>query len=275
MDELEVVGVGDEEGAIVTQTSPLPRKTSRRSSMATARRMSRASGMGVGIPLSDLLSTIPPPKEASVQERLEKMVNLVVNSTIRQVEAGVEDEVGGLEEAVKEIGSSLRREKVSEDVLRSAASKLEGGLNVVEGEVIGEAKRKVLANIENHKQEYKRWKDLFLERKEQNKRAAIIAKDASEGRLRIEAEQRFQLSKEERDALDQMPDGTKTMENLAKHRTLMLVKAQAAATAARRLKRKVDEEEEELAELAVKIIERADQAGGKLEKLNPEDLLED
>ena len=42
-------------------------------------------------------------------------------------------------------------------------------------------------------------------------------------------------------------------------RTLMLVKAQAAATAARRLKRKVEEEGEELAELAVKIIERADQ----------------
>ena len=40
--------------------------------------------------------------------------------------------------------------------MRSAASKLEGGLNVVEGEVIGEAKRKVLANIENHNQEYKR-----------------------------------------------------------------------------------------------------------------------
>ena len=72
----------------------------------------------------------------------------------------------------------------------------------------------------------------------------------------------------------------------------MLVKAQAAATAARNLKRKVEDEEEELAELAVKIIERADQvlfhwislnifnfwgfqAGGKLEKLNPEDLLED
>jgi len=274
MDELKVVGE-EGEGAIVTPTSPLPRKASRRSSMATARRMSRASGMGVGIPLSDLLSTIPRPEEASIQERLEKMVNLVVNSTIRQVEAGVEDEVGGLEEAVKEVGSSLRREKVGEDVLRSAASKLEGGLNVVEGEVIGEAKRKVLANIENHNQEYKRWKDLLLERKEQNKRAASIAKDASQGRLRIEAEQRFQLSKEERDALDQMPDGTKTMENLAKHRTLMLVKAQAAATAARRLKRKVDEEEEELAELAVKIIERADQAGGKLEKLNPEDLLED
>ena len=36
-----------------------------------------------------------------------------------------------------------------------------------------------------------RWKDLFLERKEQNKRAASIAKDASEGRFRIEAEQRY------------------------------------------------------------------------------------
>ena len=42
----------------------------------------------------------------------------------------------------------------------------------------------------------------------------------------------------------------------------MLVKAQAAATAARRLKRKVEEEEEELADLAIKIIERADQVLG-------------
>ena len=42
----------------------------------------------------------------------------------------------------------------------------------------------------------------------------------------------------------------------------MLVKAQAAATAARRLKRKVEEEEEELADLASKIIERADQVLG-------------
>ena len=51
--------------------------------MATARRMSRASGMGVGIPLPEMLSTVPGPEEASVKERLEKMVNLVVNSTIR------------------------------------------------------------------------------------------------------------------------------------------------------------------------------------------------
>ena len=55
------------------------------------------------------------------------------------------------------VGSSLRREKVGEDVLTSVASKLEGGLDVVDGEVIGVAKRKVLANIENHKQEHKRW----------------------------------------------------------------------------------------------------------------------
>ena len=57
------------------------------------------------------------------------------------------------------VGSHLRREKVSEDVLSSVASKLEvdGGLDVVEGEVTGEARRKVLANIENHKQEHKRW----------------------------------------------------------------------------------------------------------------------
>jgi len=264
----------ESEDIIVSPSSPLPRKASRRSSVATARRMSRASGMGVGIPLADLLCTVPGSEEASAKDRLEKMVNLVVNSTIRQVEAGVEEESGGLEEAVKEVGSFLRREKVGEAVLGSVAPKLEGGLDVVGGEIIGEAKRKVLANIENHKQEHKRWKELTRERKEQNIRAANLAKDAVEGRLKIEAGQRFQLSKEERDALDKAPDGTKTMEDLAKHRKLMLVKAQAAATAARRLKRKVEEEEEELADLAIKIIERADQAGGKLEKLNPEDLLE-
>ena len=57
------------------------------------------------------------------------------------------------------VASHLRREKVSDDVLNSVASKLEveGGLDVVEGQVIGEARRKVLANIENHKQEHKRW----------------------------------------------------------------------------------------------------------------------
>ena len=86
--------------------------------MATARRMSRASGMGVGIPLADLLCTVPGSEEASAKDRLEKMVNLVVNSTIRlsvilvtflpyvdfrQVDAGVEEESGGLEEAVKEV----------------------------------------------------------------------------------------------------------------------------------------------------------------------------
>ena len=41
-----------------------------------------------------------------------------------------------------------------------------------------------------------RWKDLLLERKEQNKRAASIAKDAAEGRLRIEAEQRYPLMRD-------------------------------------------------------------------------------
>jgi len=263
------------ENAVVTPSSPLPRKASRRSSMATARRMSRASGMGAGIPLSDLLSTVPGPEEATIKERLGSMVNLVVNSVIRQVEAGAEEDPSGLEETVKEVGRALRLERIEDKVLSSAASKLEGGFSFSEAEVNSEAKRKVLANIENHNREHKRWKDLLVERKEQSKRASGLAKDATEGKLKIEADQRFKLNKEERNALDQQPDGSKIREQLTKHRTSMLVKAQAAATAARRLKRKVEEEEEELANLAVKIIERADQAGGKLDKLSPEDLLDE
>ena len=41
-------------------------------------------------------------------------------------------------------------------MLSSVASKLEGGFSFAEAEVNSEAKRKVLANIENHKREHKR-----------------------------------------------------------------------------------------------------------------------
>ena len=41
-------------------------------------------------------------------------------------------------------------------MLSCAASKLEGGFSFIEAEVNSEAKRKVLANIENHNREHKR-----------------------------------------------------------------------------------------------------------------------
>ena len=95
-------------------------------------------------------------------------------------------------------------------MLSSTASKLEGGFSFGEAEVNSEAKRKVLANIENHKREHKRWelafsicidkamilcrwKDLLVERKEQSKRASGLAKDASEGKIKIEADQRWRI----------------------------------------------------------------------------------
>ena len=41
--------------------------------------------LGAGIPLADLLGTVPREGEASLVERLQKMVALCVNSTVRQV----------------------------------------------------------------------------------------------------------------------------------------------------------------------------------------------
>ena len=38
-----------------------------------------------------------------------------------------------------------------------------------------------------------RWKDLLVERKEQSKRASGLAKDATEGKLKIEADQRWRI----------------------------------------------------------------------------------
>ena len=38
-----------------------------------------------------------------------------------------------------------------------------------------------------------RWKDLLVERKEQSKRASGLAKDATEGKLKIGADQRWRI----------------------------------------------------------------------------------
>ena len=67
--------------------SPKIRKLNRRSSIAVARRMSRASaavsGAGGGLPLADQLALIPGKDEAPPADRLRQIVNICVRTTCR------------------------------------------------------------------------------------------------------------------------------------------------------------------------------------------------
>ena len=67
--------------------SPKIRKLNRRSSIAVARRMSRASaavsGAGGGLPLADQLALIPGKDEALPADRLRQIVNICVRTTCR------------------------------------------------------------------------------------------------------------------------------------------------------------------------------------------------
>ena len=67
--------------------SPKIRKLNRRSSIAVARRMSRASaavsGGGGGLPLVDQLALVPGKDEALPADRLRQIVNICVRTTCR------------------------------------------------------------------------------------------------------------------------------------------------------------------------------------------------
>ena len=67
--------------------SPKIRKLNRRSSIAVARRMSRASaavsGSGGGLPLVDQLALVPGKDEALPADRLRQIVNICVRTTCR------------------------------------------------------------------------------------------------------------------------------------------------------------------------------------------------
>ena len=172
--------------------SPVPRLAPRRSSMATARRLSRASALGGGIPLQDLLATVPPAAEAAAGERLVKVATLCINAAVRQLEGAVYlDE--GEEEAAREVGKALRGVAVEEEVLVRVAGCLGGGVEVGEGDGAGEARRAVLARTAAYKAEHKAWGALVKERRAEEARATAMAKEVARGRKRIGADHRYEI----------------------------------------------------------------------------------
>jgi len=260
--DVEGVVAGDDEDN--SPTSPITRKISRRSSAACARRLSRASTAAGGIPLEDLLATVPSSSEATVEERLSKVVQLALSSTVRGVVASLEEEEEG--DAAKSVGAFIRQAGLGSEVVAKVAQKLEGGM-VMEGVVVGEQVKKVRDYTDQLKKEGQRWKELLAERKEMLRNVERNAKAASKGEIVITEEQRFNLSAQEKMMLKKLPNYKAAVEQLAGHEDKVELCARAVATHSARLKRSLEMAEGQLGISVKKLIKRADTVGGRIEEL--------
>lgn len=196
----------DNVGLILGPHSPpspeieMTKKSSRRSSVAAARRLSRASTMAGGIPFEDLLVTVPPKEEASSKERLEKLLLLTVNSSLRAtLESLKTDEDEDMELVAKDVASSVRRKKISEERLAEAevSTFLDKGVKL-EGEIIGGDLKRVREYTERLEKEGTKWAELIHERSELVKNVERNAKAVTSGEITINDEIKWSLSGEER-----------------------------------------------------------------------------
>jgi len=260
---VESVPTGEE----ISPPSPVRRTASRRSSTACARRLSRASTTGGGIPLEDLLATVPPSSEATTEERLAKVVQLALASTVRGVVDSLEEEEVG--DAARSVGAFIRQTGLGSDVLSSVAKKLEGGMEM-EGVVVGEQVRKVREYTEQLKKEGQRWKELLIERKEMVRNVERNARAVAKGEITVTDEQRFSLSAQEKMMLKKLPNYKAAVEQLAGHEDKVELCARNVATQAARLKRDLETAEGELGLSVKKLIKRADTVGGRIEEFQSE-----
>lgn len=176
----------------------MKKKASRRSSVAAARRLSRVGSMAGGIPFEDLLATIPKKEEASSKERLEKLLQLAVSSSLRAtVDSFKTDEDEDMELVAKEVSSSVRKNQISDETLAEAVTLLDKGVNV-EGELIGGELKRVKEYTESLEKEGFKWAELIRERTELVKNADRNAKAVASGEIALTDEIKWSLSGEER-----------------------------------------------------------------------------
>ena len=184
---------------------PVTASKARRSSQAAARRLSRASTVGGGgLPLEDLLATVPGHQEADPRQRMEALLQVVVSSTTRDMaEAFRDHEDDELEEAAKSLRMKVRSKQLANSTMEEVVEAVGGGLEV-EGEVVGGELKKMIEYTNQLKAESDKWARFLSERKEMLRNAKKNAKLVETGEISIGEETKWNLSSEERRNLDQI-----------------------------------------------------------------------
>ena len=180
--------------------------------MAAARRLSRASTMGAAL-FEDLLAAIPGEGEASTRERLDKLLQLVISSSVRSaVDSCKEEDDEDLEDAAKDVSMIVRNSKISEEVVSDVVKGIDEGVEI-DGDTVGGELKKIRDYTKNLEEEGVKWKELLAERNEIYKNASKNAKAVSAGELCITDDMKWTLSSEERLRLSKITESCKAAVN--------------------------------------------------------------
>ena len=193
----------DEESGPSPPLSPQPVRKSRKSGLAAARRLSRAS-TAAGVPFEDLLATVPSHQEADTRKRLEKLLELVVSSSTRELAETFRDhEDDALEEASRSLRMKLRADQMEDSVMEEAVKALEQG-EKEEKEIVGGELKKMREYTAQLQREAEMWKQFMTERKEMLRNARNNAQLVERGGISVEEDVKWKLSGEERRRLERI-----------------------------------------------------------------------
>jgi len=247
--------------------------------MARARRLSRASGAGI-ISLEDQLGVIPGRRDLDTGQRLKMTVNMCVNATVRQVVASinqdVEEESSVVDDLTMELANYLRQSPlVDDEKAKELGDNIESSVVTVSQRDILPARVKAVREYTDRlNKEAWDWKDLVAERKKQYKNAEDNAKAATKGEIKVEDNQRFSLNAKEKAFFKNLPNYSLALAQVAAHERKQAVAAKKMVTETKRLKRKLEEVDEELSKAAKLVIKRADKMAEVLSQ-DPNDLFKE
>ena len=177
--------------------SPVAKKKDRRSSIAAARRLSRASTMG-GALFEELLGAIPGRDQANTQQRLEKLLQLVVSSSVRTtLEHMKEENNEDMEDSATDVSKTLRLSTINKDIAEDVVKMIDDGVEI-DGDVVGGELKKMREYTEQLEAEGVRWKEMYAERREMYKNADRNAKDVKTGVISLNDEEQWNMTGEER-----------------------------------------------------------------------------
>ena len=182
-----------------------------RSSTAAARRLSRASTAGGGgIVFEELLATVPAAGEADTRQRLERLLQLAVSSSLRTtLDTFRDDEDGDMEDVAKDVAMNIRNNKLDSQKIVEAVKVIDGGVEI-DGDIVGGELKKLKEYTDDLEKEKARWKEEIAERKELLRNAEKNVRAVAAGELTITEDRKWTLSGEERLKLKKMSDAVRT-----------------------------------------------------------------
>jgi len=279
--EQPAILVVDEEGEIhqweddLGASKPTTNRKKRRSSVAIARRMSRASGVGP-ISLEEQLALIPTAQEADPAERLRQVVNICVRNTCRTVEREELDNDGDLLDEVRSLNRYLMDNPIVEpDVLDKVANSLVSGkLKVDVKDLIPPRVRAVREYTAKLEEESKQWKKVQMDRYKFYKSEIEATKSGND---KVDDSRFYSLTADEKKYFRSLPDLKKLRSTVVEHQKRQAVADAELLIQAKRLKAKLDDVDMELVEAAHDLMQQAEpgRAVGVDAQLDPRDLLKD